>query len=778
MPHFKWFVWPSLAMIATVVVGQSFNTSASASSSSSNNFSIQRAIDQSRRDEIRRQNLNLDNIRSAYVEGIPVTRVFDQSVIAEGPVAGSRVSSAAAPPPPSPGFPMGQTAYDYQGNTWTGYQTARASGANIVHFIWMSKERIPAGVDDIERNVNYMSYNVSGGTYIQDFGGLTVSNNSLGRAGFGNGDVFEDNTFQATMHQASDLGIGAGIMHLNFPTPGNALHIDEELGFPQGGCPAALWPKIAASRDGDRTVHIIAHSNSNDCPVDLLWYWRHNGTAWTGPVIIDSTNDISFAVADDPAGDKVAVVVPVDNWVSMNGINNVAYIESNTDGAGWIAGTEPIIKSVVSSYADAEGPQAWLHLTAAYDRSSVLHLVWDEQLIANLTANVALRHWNSQRGTIRTITIADWDLPELTGVFNLSLAKLSIGIGDGSTLCQGGAQSNENYLYVLYTQFGGETQAEKEDVSFLGYYNGELYLSGSMDGGSTWSSPVNLTNTKTPNCNPGPADTATGLPPRPDSVCRSEHWASIGLAVDDIDIFFISDLDAGGMPQGEGTWQLNPVHYFRIPGGSTDAQHICPLVSANFETQLSFDPNCDGYYAIPAGQRVEALTIMNLGNTDLTGEVSVTDFPGVATLTVSDPGPYSVLAGASDLVKTVTMSANGAPDGVYSGTITITHNAPGEPSPRVIQVDLHVTNFHPCIQCNCPCWADPNCDGVRSDVLDVVETIAAAFRGTAVTLDPGCPAERTDVDADGSTNVEDVVRVINVAFRGQTAAANYIDPCL
>jgi hypothetical protein len=454
-------------------------------------------------------------------------------------------------------------------------------------------------------------------------------------------------------------------------------------------CNEALWPLIAASHDGDRTLHILAHSNVNDCASDLLWYWRYNGTSWTGPVLIDSTPQTSYAVADDPAGDKLAIAVNVANHVWMNGLNNVAYYESANDGAGWIAGTEPLAKTVLTSYSDLNGPQAWLHLTAAYDHQSVLHLLWDEQQIANASATVAIRHWNSQPGTIRTVALADWDLAGLTGVYNLALAKLSVGVGDGSTLCQGGTRSNEDYLYVVFTQFGGLTQAEQEDVSYLGYYNGELYLTASADGGNTWSTPANLTNTKTPQCNPGPADTLTGVPQRPDSVCRSENWASIGLVVSDIDIFFISDLDAGAAVLGEGTWQLNPVHYLRIPGGTTDGQYLCPKLAPNFAATLAEDPLCE-FHAPTYSQTQTTLTIMNLGNAELTGEISVTDFPGNPTLAVSAPGPYSIPAGDPDLVATVTMTANGGPEGMYTGSIAVTHNDLSKPSPQVFPVEFFV----------------------------------------------------------------------------------------
>lgn len=78
----------------------------------------------------------------------------------------------------------------------------------------------------------------------------------------------------------------------------------------------------------------------------------------------------------------------------------------------------------------------------------------------------------------------------------------------------------------------------------------------------------------------------------------------------------------------------------------------------------------------------------------------------------------------------------------------------------------------------CLCHADPACDGVRSDVVDVVNTIDVAFRGVAAIVDPDCAFERTDVDCDGVTNILDVVNVVDVAFRGEDPSTTYCDGCI
>ncbi len=80
-------------------------------------------------------------------------------------------------------------------------------------------------------------------------------------------------------------------------------------------------------------------------------------------------------------------------------------------------------------------------------------------------------------------------------------------------------------------------------------------------------------------------------------------------------------------------------------------------------------------------------------------------------------------------------------------------------------------------ECGCPCPADPVCDGIRSNIQDVVSTVGVAFRGVAAVTDPSCIRERTDVNCTGTTDVLDVVKIVNVAFRGLAAATEFCNPC-
>ncbi|HUU45600.1 MAG TPA: hypothetical protein VM118_07665, partial [Acidobacteriota bacterium] len=178
----------------------------------------------------------------------------------------------------------------------------------------------------------------------------------------------------------------------------------------------------------------------------------------------------------------------------------------------------------------------------------------------------------------RTITEAHYDNPNTWGrAFNIS--QISLGIGDGTTPCKGGATTNEDYLYVLYTKLGGETPDEMADVSARGYANGELYLAVSPNGGANWSHPVNLTNTKTPGCDAQ----------LPDSTCASEAWATIARDISDIEILYIRDYEPGAYD--EGIWTMNKVMYLNIPGGTTDAEYLCPYFPC--ACPCLGDPQCD-----------------------------------------------------------------------------------------------------------------------------------------------------------------------------------------
>jgi hypothetical protein len=691
-------------------------------------------------------------------------------------------ATKAVPPPPSPGLSIAKSTYDLQHVQSMGREVARLAGNDCVHFVWTAWDRIPTDMTGNTRYVGYNSFTISTGTLNQGFGGVVPGTWDVARAGFPEVAVDDGDLSNIALFQRQDPSLPYRPWRAKMPIACNALHIDDELGVPVAS--DVIWPKLEVQLGSAQgIVHEIAHDA--DYPLATLqrvYYWRNANGIWSGPVLIDSNFTIAHVVAAAPNSDRCAIVLFTDREPQLGGALNIAYYESQTAGAGWLDYSElgDANKHIITNYTDRGGPQAWRHISAVYEDNDALNIIWDERQ-DTLTTACIIRQWNSVRASIRPVTYGLWSNRRAsTGGVDLSLAKMTIGVGDGATTCSG--ESNLNYLYVLYTRFGGPTPAEKGDSSKSGFMNGELYLNVSRDGGETWSPPTNLTNTKTPHCFPEPADTLTGIPPKPDSVCRSEHWASLNKIVHDLDILFISDMDPGAITYGEGTWQQNPVMYLRLPGATVNAAYVCP--ASGPQMAASFQPANTGGCGLNASgsQTVHSnLSIANAGNTNLQGQVSVvyTNPPNPAVPWLTLPGgqsaPFDLAPGSANLNMDVVMTAQGLARGSYLAELHVTHNDATLPSPQVIAISF---NADPCA-----CHANPVCD-TAIDILDVTAVIDYAFRGAARTIDPFCPSPlaatidgTTDVNCSSETDVLDVVLMIGVAFRGANPATSFCHPC-
>ena len=79
--------------------------------------------------------------------------------------------------------------------------------------------------------------------------------------------------------------------------------------------------------------------------------------------------------------------------------------------------------------------------------------------------------------------------------------------------------------------------------------------------------------------------------------------------------------------------------------------------------------------------------------------------------------------------------------------------------------------------CDCAFNGDPAHDGV-TNVLDVVGTVSDAFRGDPTEQGNSCRYCDSDVDCSGACDVRDVVRMVNVAFRGADKTTEFCNGCL
>lgn len=422
----------------------------------------------------------------------------------------------------SPGEMVGRTYYDYQTNGSTGYRIMKHECGT--HIAWMRGIRDHTG----ERIIFY--------NYIDPNGNLGFGNDgtpvsSGARDGFTNISVKSDDGVALVayhdavvnrVHMAADALCGAGLFTI------------QDIPNSQPGDFELVWPYITYDMAGRAHITVTEISGLGEEQTTAHTYSEDAGNTWSELIPYDTLMDVSGIVVSSPIDNKVAIVYtkPINDGTDPNQFNNdVVYIES-LDGETWDYGNQVNI----TNYAWEDTIRAYTDVAACYDYCGNLHIVWNAP------------YYNAEEGTISDDACLLFHWSDITGIdlifdawhasypgaWNRSASKMSISC------------AVEGCLYVLWTHF------DDFDISTGLYSNGELYLSGSKDCGSTWSEPINITNTAAPGCAPGD--------------CDSEHWSALAPQVDDsLYITFIEDKDAGGIPHGEGFSTENPVRYLSVP---------------------------------------------------------------------------------------------------------------------------------------------------------------------------------------------------------------------
>jgi hypothetical protein len=132
-------------------------------------------------------------------------------------------------------------------------------------------------------------------------------------------------------------------------------------------------------------------------------------------------------------------------------------------------------------------------------------------------------------------------------------------------------------------------------------------------------------------------------------------------------------------------------------------------------------------------------------------------------------GPDSGLTPSS--IK-VDIDTAGLVAGDYTAKITLTQvGATGLPATRSIFIRLRVETE----VCLCTCHADPPpfCDG-EINIQSVIVIINVAFRGALDLGEATCPVSFADVNCDCNVDILDVVRIVDIAFRSGPPPCN---PC-
>jgi len=418
---------------------------------------------------------------------------------------------------------VGYTQYDLQSSGSVGERIA-LDGAGGVHFTWMNASPYPT-IRGVAYNYRSPSGDWAGGMFVFQSGAgypqlaLTTDDRAV--------IVFHRSqpSGAESVYCAVDLASGFGYFDIFRPP----IRIDSRV---------HLWPHV--SRDISGRLHVTAtHYPQYVGDPLLVMYTRSNdgGTTWVAPQAVDRVMTRSTIVVASRVSGKVAIVYLRHLSVLLPLNNDVYYIQS-LDGATWdfLGGRV----NVTNYGGNSDSLWANTDCDAVYDYDDNLHIIWTAQPLYGGIAQYPVRlfHYSVASGVITAIASGDYSWPDSGcdfGQGNVQVCKMSLGVHEPT-----------NNICAIYTRF------DSSDCSAGGYANGDIYAQLSSDGGASWFSPLNLTNSRTPGCEAGD--------------CDSDNWASLSERINEnLHIFYVNDKDAGSIPYGEGQVTDNPLLYIRVP---------------------------------------------------------------------------------------------------------------------------------------------------------------------------------------------------------------------
>jgi len=418
----------------------------------------------------------------------------------------------------SPGELVGTSHYDYQTNSSTGNRVVKDDMGGV-HLVWMN------GIDFWSGN-RWVYYNFRDEFGAWSWPGEGTQVNTTQGAGYTQLVVLADGRAVPVYHSEAN-GLFTCIALDVLRGFGSFTEID----VPQvSGEFDYYWPYATADRS-DR-IHIVSTEMTDvtgDPHAFIYTSSADEGSSWSDPEIVDSTMDLSCVMTSSRVSDKVCIAYtrPRTLIVPDQYNNDMVYIES-ADGTTW--DWTDIVN--VTNYQMMDTLRAYCDCDAVYDYNDNLHLLWNTPYydeIGGLISDDACLLWHWSEATGITFVANGWWV-SAPGAWNRSISKMSLGV------------NQNNVLFALWTQF------TDDDKSVGAWSNGELYTSYSTNGGVTWSTPENITNTPTPDCWP--------------MECDSDHWSTLGEEVDQyLHIIYTNDKDAGGIPQTEGVDTENPMMY-------------------------------------------------------------------------------------------------------------------------------------------------------------------------------------------------------------------------
>ncbi len=535
-------------------------------------------------------------------------------------------------PTQSPGVDIGDSWYEYQRNgsmrrmITTGIHTVGKADTFLVHFSWMY---LPSRDISQAREYRYDVFNATSGIFGTETG-LQPDDNYAGYCGvsrtLSNRAVVGGHnnlTPPAGPYQVQiywDFGPGNSFFNTNSRVPDSTgEYCDTDPASVNGG----IWPAFEYQEGPEMTVtHVIACESTTPEPVyQALYYFRKIGAGAAGvwdhpPFCLDTVavlaHDLDVITDDslvglawaanrscDPACDTCSADPVSGNDCIEQDFgagpqqDNDLYYKFNThygDPGAWM----PRV-NVTHNQDTIDGYRPYTDLSCLFASDGLFHIDYIGMLWRSSVDNpddtgratrrsrifhVAADPATNLHGPITTIVNAEFFPPQCNGGgWNLNASKMTISECNGK-------------LYTLFVKFNDPDEpGMADDCAYeenpgpypIGAANGDIFISVSDDGGSTWDKARNITNSHTPGC-----DSTLGA----GGPCDNDHWPSMvrfgtnfpgtfpvdatipnSVLNDDppshagyyLDAQYINDKSAGGIVQDEGWWQSSDVMWVRIP---------------------------------------------------------------------------------------------------------------------------------------------------------------------------------------------------------------------
>lgn len=386
-------------------------------------------------------------------------------------------TSVGIPLPPPPGLPDNPTLvgtyttlsgyYDYQINGGAAQQIRVNPANGNIHVVYMADPDSPA-VGNVNRGT-YYAYSTDGGTTWDNFSNLRVPTRrsgfptlDLGTADFAGAPIIAN-------HSVIGSGGIQGTIFIDFPEGGGQF---AEISPPSGfGSDEPIWPYVASASDGSVIMKVSRSTAATN------WFSRTTDfISWTPLTQFPGLNDAGGRYPTHANGTgRVGILLQAVDQGTF-------FLESTNNGLTWPSSVREIHPAADPGRVDGVDTfQCWVGADFVYNGNTPLFVVDELGIGANEPNEGAqIAFFSDATGWKNIGTHANTPNCPLnravaqTNHFTINYPVIGMS---GST------------IVVLYV-------AMQNEVSPQGGFNYcDIFAVKSTDGGNTWSTPYNVTQT-------------------------------------------------------------------------------------------------------------------------------------------------------------------------------------------------------------------------------------------------------------------------------------------